>query len=258
MADSSTKRYAAFAYGLFAYVLALGSIAYAVGFLANAFVPKSVDSGVTHSLGDPLIVNLALIGLFGLQHSLMARPWFKEQWTRFVPEPIERSTYVLFASLALVVLMWGWQPLPGVVWEIGGILAPVLWVVYLGGWVFMFAATEMIDGNHLMGLRQVMDYRDGRDPEPIDFQTPAAYRYIRHPIMTGFLVAFWVTPRMTVGHLAFAAGMTIYILVGVTLEQRDLAALFGDRYRRYQSAVPMFVPRPWRRVSPSPDETDNN
>ena len=256
MAERSLGRQAVFVYGAFAYVFALGSIAYAVGFLANAVVPKSVDSGVTHSFGDPLVVNLALIGLFGLQHSLMARPWFKKRWTRLVPEPVERSTYVLFASLALVVLMWGWRPLPGTIWEVEGTLALALWAVYLGGWILMFAATEMIDGNHLMGIRQVRDYRDGRELEPIDFQTPALYRYIRHPIQTGFLIAFWVTPQMSVGHLLFAIGTTVYILVGVTLEQRDLVVAFGDRYRRYLGEVPMFVPRPWRSVSPVPDETD--
>ncbi len=259
MADGRTRRYAAFAYGLFAYVFALATVAYAIGFLADVdLLPKTVDSGPAVPLTEAVVVNLALVGLFGLQHSLMARPWFKERWTRLVPEPVERSTYVLLAGVALVVLMWGWRPLPGVVWEIEGVLAWVLWAVYLGGWLFMLAATEMIDGDHLMGLRQVREYRDGRDPEPIEFQTPAAYRYVRHPIMTGFLVAFWVTPRMTVGHLLFAAAATVYILVGVTLEQRDLVAAFGDRYRQYLDAVPMFVPRPWRKVPPSPDETTDD
>lgn len=258
MAGRSPKRYAAFVYGVFAYLLALATVAYAVGFLANAVVPKSVDAGATHSIGDPLVVNLALVGLFGLQHSLMARPWFKARWTRLVPEPIERSTYVLFASLSLVFLMWAWRPMPDVVWAVEGLLAPVLWAVYLGGWAFMLASTEMIDGNDLMGLRQVRAYRDGREIEPIDFQTPWAYRYVRHPIMTGFLVAFWATPRMSVGHLAFAGGMTVVVLVGVTLEQRDMVAAFGDRYRRYQSAVPMFVPRPWRTAPALPDDVETN
>lgn len=254
MADHSPKRYAAFAYGVLAYVFALATVGYAVAFLANAFVPKSVDAGATHAVGDPLVVNLALIGLFGLQHSLMARPWFKERWTRLVPEPVERSTYVLFAGLALVGLMWAWRPIPGVVWTVDGPLELVLWAVYLGGWVLMFASTEMIDGDDLMGLRQVRAYRDGREIEPLDFQTPSLYRYIRNPIMTGFLVAFWVTPQMTVGHLVFAAGMTAYILLGVALEQRDLVDAFGDRYREYQSAVPMFIPRPGRSVAPPPDD----
>ncbi len=241
-------RLAALAYGYLAYGLALATVAYAVGFLANAAVPKTVDAGSLHAVGDPVVVNVALLGLFGLQHSLMARPRFKAVWTRVVPEPIERSTYVLFASLALVVLMAGWRPLPDPVWTVEGLLAPVLWAVYLGGWVLMLASTEMIDGDDLMGIRQVKAYRAGRDFEPIDFQTPYLYRYVRHPIMTGFLVAFWVTPTMTVGHLLFAGGMTAYVLVGVTLEERDMVAAFGDRYRRYRETAPMFVPRPWRRV----------
>jgi len=252
--DRPLRRYAAFAYGVGAYLFALATVAYAVGFLANAVVPKTVDSGVTHSVGDPLVVNLALVGLFALQHSLMARQWLKQRWTRIVPEPIERSTYVLLASLTLVVLMWAWRPLPEVVWSVGGVLEPVLWAVYLGGWGFMFASTEMIDGDDLMGLRQVRAYRDGRDLDPIGFETPAAYRFIRHPIMAGFLVAFWVTPRMSVGHLLFTAGMTVYILVGVTLEQRDMVAAFGDRYRRYQADVPLFVPRPWRSVATTAED----
>ena len=251
---TSTRRRGAYAYGLAAYLFALATVAYAVGFLANALVPKSVDAGAGLPYGDPVVVNLALIGLFGLQHSLMARPGFKERWTRLVPEPIERSTYVLFASLSLVVLMWAWRPMPDVVWAVEGPFALLLWAVYLGGWVFMFASTEMIDGADLMGLRQVRAYRDGREIEPIDFQTPWAYRYVRHPIMTGFLVAFWVTPRMSIGHLVFAVGMTVVILVGVTLEGRDMVAAFGDRYRQYRRDVPMFVPRPWRTAPPAPTD----
>jgi protein-S-isoprenylcysteine O-methyltransferase Ste14 len=252
----SIRQYVVFGYGLLAYVLALATVAYAVGFLANAFVPKSVDTGAGLPFGDPVAVNVVLIALFGLQHSLMARPWFKSRWTRLVPDPIERSTYVLLASLALVVLMWGWRPLPEFVWAVEGLLAPLLWVVYLGGWILMFAATNMIDGDDLMGLRQVRAYRDGNDIEPIDFQTPSLYKYIRDPIVAGFLVAFWVTPRMTAGHLLFAVGMTAYAIVGVTLEERDLRIAFGDRYRLYCETVPRFVPRPWRTAFSLPDDGD--
>ena len=251
---TSTRRRLAFGYGILAYGLALATVAYAVGFLANVLVPKSVDAGPGLAVGDPVVVNLALLGLFGLQHSLMARPWFKSRWTRLVPEPIERSTYVALASLALVVLMAGWQPLPDAVWAVEGGPALLLWAVYLGGWVLMFASTEMIDGDDLMGLRQVRAYRDGRTAEPLDFQTPSLYRYVRNPIMVGFLVAFWATPQMTVGHLLFAGGMTAYVLVGAKLEERDLVAAFGDRYRRYRRDVPMFVPRPWRSAPSPPDE----
>ena len=256
MAVSAARRYAVFAYGAFAYLLALATVAYAVGFLANAYVPKSVDAGATHSVGDPLVVNLALVGLFGLQHSVMARPWFKKRWTRLTPEPVERSTYVLFASLALLVLMWGWRPLPDTVWRVDGALGLVLWAAYLGGWLLMLAATEMIEGNDLLGLQQAWAFLREREPAPVGFQTPALYRYIRHPIMVGFLLAFWVTPQMSTGHLVFAGAMTGYILVGVTLEERDMVAAFGDQYRAYQTAVPRFVPRPWRSASSSDDGTN--
>lgn len=246
--SSTARRYAVFAYGVLAYVLANAVILYAIGFLSNAIVPKSVDSGVTHSIADPVAVNLALLAVFGLQHSVMARSWFKERWTRVIPEPVERSTYVLAASLSLAVLFAGWRPLPGVVWDFDGVAARVLWGVFLGGWVLMLWGVYMIDADDLLGLRQVRAYRDERDLTPLEFQTPALYRYIRHPIMTGFLVAFWVTPHMTVGHLLFAGGTTVYILVGVTLEERDLVETFGDGYRNYRREVPMFVPRPWHSV----------
>ena len=253
---TSPRRRLAFGYGLAAYGLALVTVVYAVGFLANVLVPKSIDAGAGLPFADPVVVNLALVGLFGLQHSLMARPWFKARWTQVVPGPIERSTYVVLASLSLVVLMAGWRPLPDAVWAVEGGFALLLWAVYLGGWVLMFASTEMIDGDDLMGLRQVRAYRDGRPLEPLEFQTPSLYRYIRNPIMTGFLVAFWVTPQMSVGHLLFAGGMTVYVLVGVKLEERDLVDAFGDRYRQYRRAVPLFVPRPWRAVQPAPTEAE--
>lgn len=254
---STGRRYSVFAYGVLAYVLANAVIVYAIGFLSNVFVPKTVDSGITHSIGDPLVVNLVLLGVFGLQHSIMARPWFKARWTRVVPESMERSTYVLAASLSLVVLFVGWRPLPGVLWDFDGFPALVLWGVYLGGWLLMFWAVNMIDADDLLGLRQVRAYRDDRELTPLEFQTPALYRYIRHPLMTGFLVAFWITPHMTVGHLLFAGGMTVYILVGVNLEERDLVATFGDRYRRYRRGVPMFVPRPWRAPWPENQPEDD-
>lgn len=253
MPASRTRRILAYAYGVLAYLLALATIGYAVGFLANVGVPRSVDVGPTAPAAEAAVVDLALLGLFGLQHSVMARPWFKRRWKHLVPDPVERSTYVVLASGALAVLMWGWRPLPEVVWSVGGVLEPLLWAAYLGGWALMFAAVRMIDGDDLMGLRQVRAYREGRDLEPLDFQTPALYRYVRHPLVTGFLVAFWVTPTMSVGHLLFAGGMTAYALVGVRLEERDLVAAFGDRYRRYRAAVPMFLPRPGRSFAAPPD-----
>lgn len=253
---TTIRRNVAYAYGLAAYGLALATIVYAVAFLGNVVVPKTVDAGSGLHVGDPVAVDLALLALFGLQHSLMARKRFKDRWTRLVPEPVERSTYVAFASLSLVVVMWGWRPLPDAVWATEGVLALPLWGAYLAGWILMFAATDVIDGDDLMGLRQVRAYRDGREIAPLEFQTPSLYRYVRNPIMTGFLLAFWVTPRMSVGHLLFAGGMTAYVLVGVTLEERDLLAAYGDRYRTYRRHVPMFVPRPWRGVPPPADGAD--
>lgn len=252
---ASIRGYLVFGYGVIAYILALATVAYAVGFLANVFVPKSIDAGAGFSVADPLIVNSALIGLFGLQHSLMARPWFKSRWTKIVPDHLERSTYVLAASGTLLVLMWAWQPLPASIWHVGGLTGTLLWGIYLGGWVLMLASTEMIDGDDLMGLRQVRAFRDGVDLEPLEFQTPYLYRFVRNPIMTGFLVAFWATPHMTVGHLLFAGGMTFYILVGVKLEERDLSAIFGERYNRYRDDVPAFIPRPGRAVPSSSPKT---
>jgi len=246
MAADPRWRNLALGYGIAMYLLAVATVLYAVGFLANAVVPTGVDTGPRGAFGPSLVVDVGLIGLFALQHSLMARPGFKARWTRLVPEPAARSTYVLVASLALWLLVWFWRPLPGVVWHVEGPLAWVLWLGYLGGWALMFAAVNMIDGFELLGLRPVLAYRAGRERGSPEFVTPLAYRYVRHPIMTGFLVAFWVTPRMTVGHLLFAAGMTGYLLVGVRLEERDLVATFGAQYRRYQRAVPAFVPRPGR------------
>ncbi|WP_435347376.1 methanethiol S-methyltransferase [Haloarchaeobius sp. HRN-SO-5] len=258
MTDRPLRRYAVLGYGWAAYLLALAAILYAVGFLANVAVPKSVDAGAGLSAGDPVVVDLALVGAFGLQHSLMARPWFKDPWTRLVPEPVERSTYVLLASVTLLGVMWGWNPLPETVWQVDGPGAAVLWAVYASGWVLMFAAVNAIDRDDLMGLRQVTAYFEGRTPDPLGFQTPTLYRFVRHPIVTGFLLAFWVTPDMTVGHLVFAAGTTGYVLVGVKLEERDLVRAFGDRYRRYRDDVPMLVPRPWRSVPPAlSDEGDD-
>lgn len=245
---STGRRYAVFAYGVLAYLLANTTIVYAAGFLANAFVPKSVDWGVTHTLGDPFAVNLGLLAVFGLQHSLMARPAFKDRWTRVIPESMERSTYVLAASLSLLILFVAWRPLPSVIWDVHGVPALLLWGINLGGWLLMLWAVTMIDADDLLGLRQVRAYRDQSDLPALEFQTPALYRHIRHPIMSGFLVAFWTTPHMTVGHLLFAGGMTVYILVGVKLEERDLVATFGDRYRNYRREIPLFIPRPWERA----------
>lgn len=245
------KRLTALLYGTLCYLVFFGTFVYAIGFVTNVGVPKSIDSGASGGVWVSLCVNLALLGLFGLQHSVMARPGFKELWTRFVPDQVERSTYVLAASLALVLLFWQWRPLTATVWSVTeDPYRTLLWIICGIGWALVLVSTFMISHAHLFGVRQVADYFGGRKPSNPGFQTPGLYRQMRHPIMTGFLVAFWATPDMTFGHLSFAVVTTGYILVALQLEERDLIAAFGERYRRYREEVPMFFPRlaPGRKV----------
>lgn len=242
---SRSTRALAFIYGILCYAIFLGTFLYAIGFVGNFAVPKSIDSGAVGSFWPSLLVNLGLLGLFAVQHSVMARPGFKRWWTRFVPRPVERSTYVLFASLALVLLFWLWQPLPASVWTIEGeAVRAAVWALFGVGWAIVLVSTFMISHAHLFGLRQVGQHLRGDDVSGPEFQTPGLYRLVRHPIMLGFLVAFWATPVMTVGHLVFAGATTGYILIALQLEERDLVRTFGDRYQRYREQVPMLVPRP--------------
>lgn len=232
-------------YSLFAYAVFFVTFLYAIGFVQNAVVPKSIDSGVAGALVPSLVVNLVLLGLFAVQHSVMARPAFKRVWTRFVPAQSERSTYVLFASLALILLYWQWRPLPQTVWSIeeptvSAVLNGIAWF----GWVLVLLSTFMISHFHLFGLSQGFA-RLLRRPDTDDgtFVTPYLYRWLRHPIYAGFIIAFWATPQMTLGHLVFAVGTTGYILIGIWLEERDLVAHFGDRYRQYRETVGMLFPK---------------
>jgi methanethiol S-methyltransferase len=235
-------------YGIVAYVVFLGSFLYAIGFVGNLIVPKSIDSG---AVGDPVeavIVNLLLLGLFAAQHSVMARPAFKRWWTRFVPHSVERSTYVLLASLVLLLLYWQWRPIPGLVWTVEdtfwiAVLNGVFWL----GWAILLISTLLINHFELFGLAQVYAAARKRELPPPVFRTPLFYKWVRHPLYLGFLLAFWATPSMTWGHLLFAAGGTGYILLGIFLEERDLVALFGDQYRRYRGQVGMLLP--WRRAA---------
>ncbi len=237
-------RTAAFLYGVVAYLLFLGTFLYAIGFVAGVGVPKHVDSGPAAPLGEALLVDLLLLGLFAVQHSGMARPGFKRWWTRFVPRPIERSTYVLLSSLVLVLLFWQWRALPAPVWNVEAEAGRIaLWGLQGLGWLMVLASTFMISHFHLFGLKQVGDHALGKDPAKPRFQTPGLYRHLRHPIMLGFLIAFWATPEMSVGHLLFAAATTGYVLLALQLEERDLVAFFGDRYRAYREQVPMLLPR---------------
>ena len=231
-------------YGAVCYLIFLGTFLYAVGFVGNFLVPKAIDAGPVVSLGEAVATNVLLLGLFAVQHSVMARPAFKRGWTRTVPPHLERSTYVLASSLVLLLLFWLWQPMPEVVWATGPSAAAVLWAVFGFGWVVVLVSTFQIDHFDLFGLRQVVLFARGQPYSPPPFRVRGLYRVVRHPIMLGFLIAFWATPTMTWGHLLFAGVTTAYIVVGVWLEERDLRHAFGETYDQYRRRVGMLLPRP--------------
>jgi methanethiol S-methyltransferase len=243
-----TTKAVSLSYGVACYLIFLGTFLYAIGFVGNLVVPKSIDSGLAVPLGESVAVNMLLLGLFAVQHSVMARPAFKRWWTRFVPPQVERSTYVLATSLLLILLFWQWRPMPGIVWEAGQPVAAVLWGLFGVGWVVVLTSTFLIDHFDLFGLRQVILYARGQPYIPPPFRIRAFYRVVRHPIMLGFLIAFWATPTMTWGHLLFAGMTTAYILVGVFLEERDLKHALGGTYEEYRQQVGMIVPRIGRRA----------
>ena len=237
-----TKRIAAFVYGVACYAVFFATLLYAIGFLGNFAVPKSIDSGASGSIVTALIVNGGLLALFALQHSIMARPWFKRAWTRLVPQPVERSTYVLFSSAALLLLFAAWQPIGGEVWRFEGITAIVVYALYASGLFIVLLSTFLINHFDLFGLRQVYLYLAGRAYTHSEFRTPFFYRYVRHPLYVGWLLTFWSAPVMTAAHLFFAVMTTAYILVAIRFEEADLTAQHGDKYRRYQKEVPMLIP----------------
>jgi len=240
-------RVIAFGYGILCYAVFLVSFLYAVGFVGNLVVPKSIDSGPAGPVSQALIVNTILLGLFAVQHSAMARRGFKRWWTRFVPESVERSTYVLLSSLLLGLLFWKWQPIPDVVWEVESRLGVVLLeALFWLGWALVLVASFAINHFDLFGLRQVWQRLKGAEYVAVPFEEPLLYRHVRHPLLLGFLIAFWSAPTMTQGHLLFSAATTVYIFLGIFLEERDLASAHGQAYLHYRREVWMLIPLPRR------------
>ena len=233
----------ALCYGALAYLIFLCSFLYAVGFVSRLMVPKTIDTGVQTSVLNAVVINLILLSLFAVQHSGMARQGFKRAFARIASPVIERSSYVLSASLLLLLLFWQWRPIPAIVWDIQTpILADLAVAGGFVGWLIVLYSTFLISHFELFGLTQVISNFAGRVVAPVKFKTPGLYRLIRHPIYLGFIIAFWSTPTMTVGHLLFAAVTTAYIFVGIYLEERDLVTLFGEEYRRYRARVAMLLP----------------
>jgi len=242
-------RIVALLYGLVAYLIFFVTFLYAVGFVEDLMVPKTLDGAAAASASpgtQALIINLVLMSIFAIQHSVMARPQFKRWWTKFVPHSVERTTYVLLASLALALLIWQWRPMPAVVWQVHDAhIAMAVTGLSFVGWLIVLTSTFLINHFELFGLNQVANNLAGKPMPAPRFRTPFFYHFVRHPIYLGFVIAFWAAPTMSVGHLLFAAVTTAYILVGIALEERDLISVFGDEYRRYRQRVSMLIP--WRK-----------
>lgn len=237
------RRVAVFVYGLICYAMFGGTFLYAVGFVGNLFVPRSIDSTPGEPWPQALMVNVLLLGIFAVQHSVMARPSFKQLWTTIIPKEAERSTYVLFSSLALILLFWQWRPMGGVVWSIQGPAGRTLLLsLFAFGWLLVLSATFLINHFDLFGMRQVTLYLLGREYTRLEFKTPGLYRLVRHPLYLGWLCTFWATPTMTVAHLVFAIATTAYILIAIQWEERDLVGEHGSSYEQYRQNVPMLIP----------------
>ncbi|MBT8252943.1 MAG: isoprenylcysteine carboxylmethyltransferase family protein [Flavobacteriaceae bacterium] len=233
-----------FLYGIVAYVVFLASFLYAIGFVANLWVPKTIDSGETSGITESIIINLLLLSVFAIQHSIMARPGFKKKWTKIINPAMERSTFVLLTSLILFLIFWQWRPMTEVVWNIEGeTYVLIINILFWLGWAIVLLSTFMINHFHLFGLDQVFNKLRSQPPTGLKFKEHFFYKFVRHPIMTGFIIAFWAEARMTTGHLLFAAVTTIYVIVAVKyLEERDLRNELGDAYVDYQKRVPMLIP----------------
>lgn len=239
------KRYLSLSYGIATYAIFNATFLYLVGFLGDFIVPKSLDSAPQVIWTQALLINLGLIVLFGVQHSVMARPWFKKIWTRFVPEHLERSTYVLFSSIALIVLLYFWEPMGGSIWYIENTTAQIAIYSLFGlGWVLLLLSTFSINHFDLFGLRQVYLNFINKPYTDLPFREPLLYRLVRHPLYLGFVLGIWATPHMTIAHLVLALGLTAYILVGIRFEEKDLITVFGETYHKYKKAVPMLLPLP--------------
>jgi methanethiol S-methyltransferase len=240
---NNMKRFFFLTYGIIAYIISVGSIAYIVGFVSGLIVPKHIDSERGSALGWTLLIDGALISLFALQHSIMARPAFKRRWTKIIPEPIERSTYTLCSSLCLLLLFWLWQPLGGIVWQVESeTLRIVLLSLCLLGFAIVLISTFLINHFDLFGLRQVWLYFAGKKYEHLPFRTPLFYKHVRHPLYLGFIIAFWATPTMTAIHFFFATIMTCYILIAIKFEEDDLMKHLGAKYENYKRSTPMLIP----------------
>lgn len=233
-------------FGAISYVIFLVAFLYAIGFVSGLVVPKTIDSGVPGALLPSLVVDTLLLGVFAVQHSVMARPAFKRATSKIVPQPIERSVYVLLSSLALMLLFWQWRPAPTIVWDVHApLVRGAIWVLAALGWTTVLSSTFLINHFDLFGLRQVWAYRRTGETPPSEFVTPLFYKVVRHPLYLGFLVAFWAAPTMTVGHVFFAFATTAYVLIAIQLEERDLIGVFGDRYTDYRRRVSMLLPLKW-------------